>query len=159
MTRSTFVYVTYIRTTPEQLWSALTDAEFIKQYWFGMHCESEWTAGSSWKLVSSGGEIFDSGEIIEADPPRRLVIRWQHQIRPELQAEGDSRCTMDLEPSGTAVKLTLTHTIERDPSKFIEAVSGGWPKIMSNLKSLLETGSIALQEAYPANGGSHARTE
>ncbi|MBB5497061.1 SRPBCC family protein [Paraburkholderia sp. MM5384-R2] len=156
MTRSTFVYVTYIRTTPEQLWSALTDAEFIKQYWFGMHCESEWTAGSSWKLVSSGGQIFDAGEIVEADPPRRLVIRWQHQIRPELQAEGDSRCTMELEPNGTAVKLTLTHMIERDPSKFIEAVSGGWPKIMSNLKSLLETGSIALQEAYPANGGSHA---
>jgi hypothetical protein len=60
-----------------------------------------------------------------------------------------SLCTMELEPSGTAVKLTITHTIERDPSKFIEAVSGGWPKIMSNLKSLLETGSAALQEAYP----------
>ena len=156
MTRSTFVYVTYIRTTPEQLWSALTDAEFIKQYWFGMRCDSEWTAGSSWKLVSSAGETFDTGEIIEAHPPHRLVIRWQHQKRPELHAEGDSRCTMELEPSGSAVKLTLTHTIERDPSKFIEAVSGGWPKIMSNLKSLLETGSIALQEAYPADAANRS---
>ena len=63
-----------------------------------------------------------------------------------MKAEGDSLCTMELEPSGTAVKLSITHTIEREPSKLIEAVSGGWPKIISNLKSLLETGSIALQE-------------
>ena len=62
MARSTFVYVTYIRTTPEKLWSALTDAEFMKQYWFGMRCESRWTAGSSWKLVSGDGQIFDAGE-------------------------------------------------------------------------------------------------
>ncbi|RXZ38431.1 ATPase [Oxalobacteraceae bacterium CAVE-383] len=150
MARSTFVYVTYIRTTPEQLWSALTDVEFIRQYWFGMRCESEWTAGSSWKLMTGDGQIFDAGEIIEAEPPRRLVIRWQHQNKPELKAEGESRCAMDLEAVGTAVKLSITHTIERDPSKFIEAVSGGWPKIMSNLKSLLETGSVALDEPYPA---------
>jgi uncharacterized protein YndB with AHSA1/START domain len=149
MARSTFVYVTYIRTTPEKLWSALTDSQFIEQYWFGFNCESQWTAGSSWKMVSGDGEIYDSGEIVEADPPRRLVVRWQHQKRPELKAEGDSLCTMELEPSGTAVKLTLTHTIERDPSKLIEAVSGGWPKVISNLKSLLETGSIALQDPYP----------
>ena len=150
MARSTFVYVTYIRTTPQKLWSALTDAEFVKQYWFGMHCESQWTTGSAWRLVSSGGEVFDAGEIVEADPPRRLVIRWQNQFKPELKVEGDSLCTMELEPIGTAVKLSITHTIEREPSKFIAAVSGGWPKIMSNLKSLLETGSIALQEPYPA---------
>jgi uncharacterized protein YndB with AHSA1/START domain len=150
MARSTFVYVCFIRTTPERLWSALTDAEFMKQYWFGMRCESQWTAGSSWKLVSGDGQVFDAGDIIEAEPPRRLVIRWQHQNRPELKAEGDSRCTMELEPIGNAVKLSITHTIERDPSKFIEAVSGGWPKIISNLKSLLETGSIALQDPYPS---------
>lgn len=151
MARSTFVYVTYIRTTPERLWSALTsDAEFMKQYWFGVHCQSQWTAGSSWKMVYSDGTISDAGEIIEAQPPRRLVIRWQHQNKPELKAEGDSRCTLELEPIGTTVKLSITHTIEREPSKFIEAVSGGWPKIISNLKSLLETGSIALQDPYPA---------
>jgi uncharacterized protein YndB with AHSA1/START domain len=144
MARSTFVYVTYIRTTPEKLWSALTDEEFMKQYWFGMHCESQWTAGSSWKMVSGDGRIFDDGEIVESEPPKRLVIRWQHQIAPELRAEGESRCTMELESSGEAVKLSITHTIEREPSKFIAAVSGGWPKIISNLKSLLETGSIVL---------------
>ena len=146
---STFVYVTYIRTTPERLWSALTDAEFIKQYWFGMHCDCQFTAGSTWKMVSGDGQIFDAGEVVEAEPPRRLVIRWQHMNKPELKAEGVSLCTMELEPSGTAVKLSITHSIECEPSKFIVAVSAGWPKVISNLKSLLETGSIALQDPYP----------
>jgi uncharacterized protein YndB with AHSA1/START domain len=153
MPRSTFVYVTYIRTTPEKLWSALTDdAEFMKQYWFGTHCESQWTAGSAWKMVSRDGTITDAGEILEAEPPRRLVIRWHHQSKPELKAEGESRCTMELEPAGAAVKLSITHTIEREPSKLIEAVSGGWPKILSNLKSLLESGVAVLREAYPPRG-------
>jgi uncharacterized protein YndB with AHSA1/START domain len=150
MARSTFVYVTYIRTTPEKLWSALTDAQFMKQYWFGNHCESEWTVGSSWKNVYPDGRVTDTGEIVEAEPPRRLVIRWQHQDKPELKAEGASLCTMEIEPSGTAVKLSVTHTIERDPSKLIAAVSGGWPKVLSNLKSLLESGTIALKDPYPA---------
>jgi uncharacterized protein YndB with AHSA1/START domain len=150
MARSTFVYVSYIRTTPEKLWSALTDEEFMKQYWFGTHCESRWTAGSSWKMVSGDGRVTDAGEIVEAEPPRRLVIRWQHQNRPELKAEGESRCTIEVEQSGTAVKLSITHTVERETSKLIEAVSGGWPKIISNLKSLLETGSTVLQDPYPA---------
>jgi uncharacterized protein YndB with AHSA1/START domain len=149
MARSTFVYVSYIRTTPEKLWSALTDAEFMKQYWFGMHCDSEWTAGSSWKLVSDTDEVYDAGEIVEAKPPRRLVIRWQNQ-KPELKAEGDSLCTMELEPDGAAVKLSITHTIACEPSKLIAAVSGGWPKVISNLKSLLETGSVVLPDPYPA---------
>ena len=150
MSGTKFVYVTYIRTTPQQLWSALTDnAALMRQYWFGVHCESEWTAGSPWKMVSSDGNILDAGEILESDPPKRLVIRWQHQKMPELKAEGDSRCTMELESSGPTVRLTITHTIERDPSKLISAVSGGWPKIMSNLKSLLETGTTAMDEAYP----------
>ncbi len=145
MARSTFVYVTYIRTTPEKLWSALTDdSEFMKQYWFGVHCQSQWTAGSAWRMVSADGQILDAGEIVEADPPRRLVIRWRHQKRPELAAEGESLCTMELERSGAAVKLSITHSIECDPSKLIAAVSGGWPKILSNLKSLLETGSVVL---------------
>ncbi|HZX92393.1 MAG TPA: SRPBCC family protein [Rudaea sp.] len=156
MPKSTYVYVTYIRTTPEKLWSALTDARFIEQYWFGMHCESGFTAGSPWKLVSGDGQLYDSGAIVEADPPRRLVIRWQHQNKPELKAEGDSLCTMELEPSGTAVKLSITHSIGREPSKFIEAVSGGWPKVIANLKSLLETGSIALEDPYPT-GNSYSK--
>jgi uncharacterized protein YndB with AHSA1/START domain len=154
MARSTFVYVTYIRTTPERLWSALTDdVEFMKQYWFGVRCESRWTAGSPWKLVSGDGQILDAGEIVEADPPRRLAIRWQHETKPELKEDGPSLCVMELEPIGPAVKLTITHSVERDPSKFIAAVSGGWPKVLSNLKSLLETGSIALLEPYAASSG------
>jgi uncharacterized protein YndB with AHSA1/START domain len=152
MARSTFVYVSYIRTTPEKLWSALTDAEFMKQYWFGVHGESQWRAGSSWKSVSPQGKTLDAGEIVEAERPRRLVIRWQHQDKPELKAEGESLCTIELEQSGTAVKLSITHTIEREPSKLIEAVSGGWPKVISNLKSLLETGSSVLHAPYPVEG-------
>jgi uncharacterized protein YndB with AHSA1/START domain len=77
--------------------------------------------------------------------------------KPELEAEGESLCTMELEPIGTAVKLSITHTIDREPSKFIAAVSGGWPKIISNLKSLLETGSAVLQDAYPT--GNQRRDE
>ena len=79
--QSTFVYVTYIRTTPEKLWSALTDVEFMKQYWFGMSCESKWTAGSPWRMVSGDGKVYDDGEIVEAEPPRRLVIRWRTDKR------------------------------------------------------------------------------
>ena len=122
-----------------------TDTEFMKQYWFGFHCVSKWTAGATWKMVTGDGTVCDSGEIIESHPPRRLVIRWRHEARPELKAEGDSLCTMELEASGSAVKLAITHTIEREASKLITAVSGGWPQILSNLKSLIETGDIALQ--------------
>jgi uncharacterized protein YndB with AHSA1/START domain len=145
MPKSTFVYVSYIRTTPERLWSALTDdSEFMKQYWFGTHCESEWVAGSPWKMISGDGSITDAGEIAESESPRRLVIRWRHQLRPDLREEGESLCTIELEPTGAVVKLTITHTIEREPSKLILAVGGGWPKIISNLKSLLETGAAVL---------------
>jgi uncharacterized protein YndB with AHSA1/START domain len=158
MPKSTFVYVTYIRTTPERLWSALTDdTEFMKQYWFGSHCESQWTTGSSWKLMHPDGSIADSGEIAEAVAPRRLVIRWQNQNKPELNAEGASLCTMELEPIGPVVKLSITHTMERDSSKLIVAVAGGWPKVISNLKSLLETGSAVLAEPYPAASANSAK--
>jgi uncharacterized protein YndB with AHSA1/START domain len=150
MARSTFVYVTYIRTTQEKLWSALTsDSEFMKQYWFGVHCQSEWKTGSPWKMISPEGKVLDDGEIVESDPPNRLVIRWQHQNKPELKAEGASLCVMQLEAFSTSVKLSITHTMERDPSQLIDAVSGGWPKIVSNLKSLLETGTPLLNDPYP----------
>lgn len=141
---SEFVYVTFIRTTPQRLWSALTDPELMKQYWFGMHCESQWTAGSPWRLLFTDGRVADMGEIIEADPPRRLAINWRNEFKPELKAEGYARCVMELEPMEAAVKLTVTHSIDRSPSVFIEKVSGGWPRILSNLKSLLETGEAVL---------------
>jgi uncharacterized protein YndB with AHSA1/START domain len=142
---STFVYVTFIRTTPEKLWSALTSAEFTRQYWFGVRHETDWKVGSSWQLVFPDGRIADTGEIVEVDPPRRLVLRWRNEFRPELKAEGYSRCTVELEPIDDAVKLTITHAMDRAGTKFIEAVSGGWPRILSNLKSLLETGQVALK--------------
>jgi uncharacterized protein YndB with AHSA1/START domain len=148
MARSTFHYVTFIRTTPERLWSALTeDTAFMRQYWFGVRCESTWQPGSTWTMIHADGTASDAGEIVEAVPPTRLVIRWRHQRFPELAAEGYSLCTMALEPIGEAVRLTITHTIEREGSKLIEAVSGGWPKILANLKSLLETGAVVLPEA------------
>lgn len=150
MPKSTFAYVTYIRTTPEKLWLALTDGEFMKQYWFGVQCESQWSAGSPWRLVYPDGRITDTGVIVEAEPPRRLVIRWQHQDKAELKEEGESHCTMELESNGSAVKFSISHTIERNPSKFIAAVSGAWPMVISNLKSLLETGEIVLRRPYPA---------
>jgi uncharacterized protein YndB with AHSA1/START domain len=150
MAKSTCVYVIYIRTTPEKLWAALTDAEFTQRYWFGMRSESAWDAGSPWRLVAGDGKVWDAGEVMEVDPPRRLVLRWRHQNKPELKAEGDSFCTMQLEPEQAAVKLTITHSIDREHSKVIEAVSGGWPKVLSNLKSLLENGALALDEPYHA---------
>ncbi|MGC8492216.1 MAG: SRPBCC family protein [Syntrophobacteraceae bacterium] len=145
MTESEFVYVTYIKTTPDKLWHALTNPEFMKQYWLGVHCESEWKPGSTWKMVSETGQITDMGEILESDPPRRLVIKWRHEWRAELKEEGYSHCMFEIEPADNSTKLTVTHRIDRKPSKFIEAVSGGWPKILSNLKSLLETGQIVTE--------------
>jgi uncharacterized protein YndB with AHSA1/START domain len=142
--RSQFVYVTYIRTTPAKLWAALTEPDFIRQYWFGTTVACAWKKGAPWKMVRADGSLTDSGEILEIDPPRRMVIRWQNEWAPELKAEGMSRCTIELEPIESSVKLTITHEIERPESKFITAVSGGWPRIASNLKSLLETGEVAI---------------
>jgi uncharacterized protein YndB with AHSA1/START domain len=139
MSRS-FVYVTFIRTTQQKLWDALTEPEFTRAYWYGAWHETDWKKGSSWKLMIPDGRVGDSGEILEIDRPRRLVLRWRNEFRPELREEGYSRCTLELEPQGEAVKLTVTHVIEREDSRFIEGVSGGWPTILSSLKSLLETG-------------------
>ena len=142
---STFLYVTFIRATPEQLWAALTSPDIMKQYWFYMHQESDWKPGSPWRLLFADGRIADTGEILEADPPRRLVIRWRNEFMPELKAEGPARCTYEIEPVEGAVKLTVTHAMDRPNTQFIEAVSNGWPLILSNLKSLLETGQIVVK--------------
>lgn len=143
--QSSFVYVIFIRTTPERLWSKLTTNEFIKEYWSGVQFKTEWKAGGPWEMHYPDGRVTDSGEILEFDPPKRLVLKWRNEFRPELKAEGYGLCEIELAPSGEAVKLTVTHTMERAESKLIEAVSGGWPRILSNLKSLLETGEILLQ--------------
>jgi uncharacterized protein YndB with AHSA1/START domain len=85
--KTSFVYVTYIRTTPEELWTALTTSEFIKKYWFGMNIETDWKAGSPWRLVFPDGRSADTGEIVECDRPRRIVLKWRNEFRPELSAE------------------------------------------------------------------------
>jgi len=150
---SKFVYVTFIRTTPEKLWSKLTDASQMREYWFGMEFKTEWKKGAEWKMVFPDGRVADTGQILELERPKRIQLKWRNEFRPELKAEGFSLCTIELEPVGATVRLTVTHTIERAASKFIQAVSEGWPKILSNLKSLLETGNVALMEA----DHSHAR--
>jgi uncharacterized protein YndB with AHSA1/START domain len=94
--------------------------------------------------------VADTGEILELDQPRRMVLKWRNEFRPELKAEGFALCTMELEAVGAAVKLTITHTIERADSKFIQAVSVGWPKVLSNLKSMLETGQVVLTGLHEA---------
>lgn len=146
--KSSFVYVTYIRTTPERLWSALTSPEFAKQYWLGARPEAEWKVGGSWRLILPDGRVADTGEVVEFDRGKRLAIRWRNEFKPELKAEGWSLCVMEIEPAGDAVKLTVTHSMEREGSKFIDAVSAGWPQILSNLKSLLETDSVVLPPKY-----------
>jgi uncharacterized protein YndB with AHSA1/START domain len=154
MGKPRFVYVTYIRTTPEKLWAALTDPQTIRRYWFGMTVECDWKPGSPWRLKFEDGRTADTGEILEADPPKRLVIgKWQNQFKPELNAAGMARCTMEIEMAdyypdfgGKAVKLTITHEAEAEQgAPLIKAVSGGWPKVLSNLKSLLETGDVAFK--------------
>jgi uncharacterized protein YndB with AHSA1/START domain len=140
MANSRFVYVTYIRTTPEKLWQALIDPEFTRQFWVETWQESEWKPGSSWRLMIPDGRVGDSGEILEIEPCRRLVLTWRNQFKPELRADGESRLTYELEDRGEAVKLTVIHESETPDSKLIEATSGGWPLILASLKSLLETG-------------------
>jgi uncharacterized protein YndB with AHSA1/START domain len=145
--KSEFVYVTYIRTTSERLWEALTSSDFATDYWLGVRPEAEWKKGGAWKLILPDGRLGDAGEITEYNPPERLCIRWRNEWSAELKDEGWSLCSMVLEPTGDAVKLTVSHTIERKDSLFISAVSGGWPKILSNLKSFLETGEVVVRRS------------
>jgi len=135
-----FVYVTYIRATPDKLWTALLEPEFTRVYWFGFTQESDWKPSSAWQLIGPDGKVTDSGSVEEIDPPRRLVLTWRNEFMPELKADGYSRATFELEAQGDVVKLTVTHEIGKEGSKLIQAVSGGWPMVLSGLKSLLETG-------------------
>jgi uncharacterized protein YndB with AHSA1/START domain len=140
MAQSEFVYVTFIRTTPDKLWQALIEPEFTRRFWMGTTQESEWTPGAAWRIAKPDGSTADSGEVLEIEPNRRLGLKWQNRLFPEMTAEGYSRLTYELEEKGDAVKLTVTHVMEKDDSKFIKAVSNGWPIILASLKSLLETG-------------------
>jgi uncharacterized protein YndB with AHSA1/START domain len=151
-TTSSFVYVTYIRTTPEELWTALTTPEFLKKYWFGMNIETDWKAGSPWKLVFPDGRTADAGEIVEIEKPKRLILKWRNEFKPELHEEGYTRCVMEIEQAGEVVRLTIIHEIDKPVSKLIDAVSIGWPKILSSLKSLLETGTALPAFGEPPRG-------
>jgi uncharacterized protein YndB with AHSA1/START domain len=148
--KSSFVYVTYIRATAEKVWQALTEPEFTRKFWSGTWQESDWKAGSPWRLMIPDGRVGDHGEVLEIEPHRRLVLSWLNEFKPELRAEGYSRMTYLLEPQGDMVRLTIRHEMDRPQSRLIEVVSSGWPLILASLKSLLETGeSLAATRDWP----------
>ena len=140
MANSRFVYVTYIRTTPAKLWQALRDPEFTRQCWCDTTQECEWKKGSSWKIMIPDGRVADAGEVLEIEPEKRLVLSWRNEFQPDLKAEGFSRLTYEIEKVGDSVKLTVIHEHDKPESKFIGAVSNGWPLILSSIKTMLETG-------------------
>ncbi|SRR5579871_619585 len=144
MAKSTFVHETYIRTTPEKLWSTLTTTDSLKRVWMGTRIESDWKVGSPWRAISPEGTLYDSGEVVESIPNQKLAFKWVNEWVPDFKAEGYSLCQYEMEPVGEAVKLTITHSAERPDSKFIAAVTGAWPMVASNIKSLLETGKVVL---------------
>jgi uncharacterized protein YndB with AHSA1/START domain len=139
MKNEQFVYVTYIRTTPEKLWQALTQPEFTQRYWLQTRQESDWKPGAAWRAVAPNGQAI-SGEVLEIEPPRRLVLTWRNEMKPEQRTEGYSRVTYGLEKQGASVKLTILHEMDKPGSKLLQSVSDGWPLILASLKSLLETG-------------------
>ena len=134
-----FVYVTYIRSTPEKVFEAITKPEIARRYW-GHENVSDWKPGSTWRLLAPDGRVADDGRVLEIEPQRRLVLSWQHQLTADVRDEGHSRMTLTLEPEGESVKLTILHEIDKADSKLIEGVASGWPAIIASLKSLLETG-------------------
>jgi uncharacterized protein YndB with AHSA1/START domain len=139
MSKPEFVYVTYIETTPEKLWEALTDGDFTERYWFGVHLRSDWKAGSTFEMVRTDGTVSDAGKVVEYDPPRRLAYTFMN-LSNEYKGELPALATFVIEPHGKLVKLTLTHEGFAEGSKFLLGISQGWPAILSGLKSILETG-------------------
>ena len=138
MSKPEFVYTTYIETTPEKLWHALTDGDFTPRYWFGHRVSSDWKVGSSYKFTKDGARTIE-GKVLIADPHTRLAYSWD-DCSMEEKRERTSRVTFDLEPRGEVVKLTVTHDNLDEGGRTLRAISGGWPLVMASLKSLLETG-------------------
>jgi uncharacterized protein YndB with AHSA1/START domain len=136
----TQVYQVYIQATPEQIWEAITRPEFTVKYFYGTRVESDLAVGSP--FLYRGGdsdEVLVDGEVIESDPPKRLTVSWRFLYEPELAAEEPSRVTWEIEPQeGGYCKFTALH--EELGAKTAEHVAGGWPWIVSGLKTLLETG-------------------
>ena len=141
MSKPSFVYVTYIATTIERLYQALTSAEFTERYMFGRRVESTWAVGAPVRYVGRDGGVSDSGEVLESDPPRMLRHTWRALYDPETATEPFSRVTWEIEPQeGGVTKLTVVHDQLEGAPKTAESVAGGWMYILSGLKTLLETG-------------------
>jgi uncharacterized protein YndB with AHSA1/START domain len=139
MSKPEFIYVTYIETTPEKLWNALTDGDFTQRYWFGTRLKSDWKVGSTFEMARGDGSASDTGKVVEYDPPRRLAYTFVN-VSEKYKNDLPALATFVLEPYGSLVKLTLTHQGFAEGSKFFDGISKGWPAILSSLKSILETG-------------------
>ena len=137
--KPTFVYVTYIASTVEKVFEALTDAAISRQFWFGFHVESDWRVGSPFALKRNG-TTMDSGVVTLCEPPHRLSYTW-HPEYESMRHERPSRVLFELEQLKGQVKLTVTHDGFDEGSKIFESISGGWPMVLSSLKSMLETGT------------------
>jgi uncharacterized protein YndB with AHSA1/START domain len=152
MSKPEFVYTTYIETTPEKLWHALTDGDFTECYWFGYRVASDWEIGSPYMFAKQGVASVE-GKVLLSDPPKRLSYTWD-PCTPDAKRERTSRVTFDLEPRGKVVKLTVAHDNLDEGGKTLRDISGGWPMVIASLKSLLETG-----RALPADLPSSAAKE
>ena len=142
------VYEVYIAATPERVWRALTESEFTKQYYYGNTVESDWKPGSPMVYRNPDGTESIECEVIEADPPRRLV----HTFFFPGTEESPSRCTWSIEPRGDATLLTLTHDEFDGETATYRSVAHGWVPVLSGLKTLLETGK-PLEISYPVAEG------
>ena len=140
MARSKFVYVIYIAAPAELVWRALLDGEFTRQYW-GHENVSDWKPGSTWehRRGDAAGAAVLLGEVLESRPPRRLAITWA-EPRDRGLASRHSRVTFEIEPLADMVRLTITHDDLEEGSEMQRKISQGWPRVLSSLKSLLETG-------------------
>ncbi len=142
MTKPSYVYVTYIVTTPEKLWNALIDPEQTKRYWGNHRNASDWKVGSSWRHedYDDPGEVDIVGTVLESDPPRRLVISWAD---PDSVADPakTSRVSFDLAQLKHAVRLTVTHAELQPDSEMLRGIMFGWPAVLAGLKTMLETGN------------------
>ena len=138
---TTQVYQVFIRATPEQVWQAITDPDWTQRYFHGTRKEYDLRPGGRFRSVSAdSGEPMVDGEVLEVDAPRKLVQTWKFLYDPELEAEGYTRVTYELEEAeGGLTKLTASHDLEGAP-KTAEHVASGWSYILSGLKTLLETG-------------------
>jgi uncharacterized protein YndB with AHSA1/START domain len=133
------VFEIYIKTTPERLWEAITDGEMRRKYSFGVGVKSDWTPGSRVESVHPGAGIaIGEGENLEVDPPRRLVQSFRALWSEDVKSEGTSRVTWEIEPVADSCRLTVTHDQLREDAN--SELYGGWPMILSGLKTLLETG-------------------